>query len=191
MWPFNSKRLKSYLIGDKYKIILAFEHGGKKYFQFENAFDMSTGRGLQALTIYEEFSMRCDRAYLEKHVKAVEILLNDPKSVKIGVLAEIHANLRDRLKLAPYPDHIYKLASVMFFDESESPYAYDGAYNQKKIAAWRADPDMLPFLVQVPLKELMPFTDTASENLKTYFKVAEQVNGMHTDRISDVLSRLQ
>ena len=188
---FKSKKLKSYLIDNKFKLVLAFEHGGHKYYQFENAFDMSTGRGLQALTIYEEFSMRCDRSYLEKHVKAIEILLNDPKAIKIGKIAEIHANLRERIALAPFPDHIYKLASVMFFDESESPYSYDGAYNVKKIAAWRADPEMLPFLVTVPLKDLMPFTDTASENLKTYFKVSEAVNAMHQDRLSEELSRLQ
>src|ERR1043165_5311631 len=139
MWPFNSKRLKSYLIGDKYKIILAFEHGGKKDFEFKNAYDMSTGRGLQALTIYEQFSMRCDRAYLEKHVKAVEILLNDPKSVKIGVLAEIHANLRDRLKLAPYPDHIYKVGRVIVLGGSDVPDAYEGARNQKKVGGGEAD----------------------------------------------------
>lgn len=191
MWPFRSKKLRSYLIENKYKLVLAFEHGGHKYYQFENAFDMSTGRGLQALTIYEEFSMRCDRAYLEKHVKAIEILINDPKGIKIGTITEIHANLRERIALAPYPDHIYKLASVMFFDESESPFSYDGAYNQKKIAAWRADPEMLPFLVKVPLKDLMPFTDTAKENLGTYFRVSEAVSEMHQRKISDVLSKLQ
>lgn len=191
MWPFRNKKLKTYLIENKYKVVLAFEHGGKKYFQFENAFDMSAGRGLQAMTIYEEFCMRVDRAYLEKHVKAVEILLNDPKNIKIGVLAEIHANLRDRMNLAPFPDHIYKLASVLYFDETESPFSYDGAYNQKKIAAWRADPDMLPFLVKGPLSQLMPFTGISNENLKTYFGVAEQVTQMHVERTSAVLSKLQ
>lgn len=191
MWPFQRKKLRSYLIDNKYKLILAFEHGGKKYFQFESIFDMSTGRGLQAMTIYEEFSMRADRSYLEKHVKAIEILLNDPKGIRVGTIAEIHANLRERIALAPFPDHIYKLASVIFFDETESPFAYDMAYNQKKIAEWRADPEMLPFLVKVPLKVLMPFTDTVSENLKTYFKVSEAVNQHHQDKISDVLSKLQ
>jgi hypothetical protein len=185
------KKLKSYLIDQKYKLILAFEQGGHKYYQFENAFDMSGGRGLQALVIYEEFSMRCDRSYLEKHVKAVDTLLSDPKKINIGTIAVIHANLKDRLGLAPFPDHIYKLASVMFFDETESPFSYDGAYNVKKIAAWRADPDMLPFLVTAPLKDLIPFTDTAKENLKTYFRVSEAVNQMHQEKLSEELSKLQ
>lgn len=189
---FRSRKLKIRHNQEKqFKLILAFEQGGKKYYQFENAFEMSTGRGLQALTIYEEFRMRVDREYLEKHIKAIEILLNDPKAIKIGKIAEIHGNLRERLNLAPYPDHIYKLASVMFFDESESPYTYDWAYNQKKIAAWRADEDMLPFLVTVPLKNLIPFTDTAKENLKTFFTVAEVVNRIHQETISAALSSHQ
>lgn len=190
MWPFKKRKLKTYLIDNKYKIILAFERDGKKYFQFENAFEMSTGRGLQALTIFEEFGMRCTRDYLEKHIKAVDILLNSQK-IQLSVIAELNANLRDRLNLAADSGMIYKLASVLFFDETESPYAYDGAYNAKKIAAWRADPEMLPFLVSVPLKTLLPFTDTAKENIKTYLTVADAMNEMHNGRISDVLSRLQ
>jgi hypothetical protein len=191
MWPFKSKKLKSYLINSKTKVILAFEHNGKKYYQFETAFDMSTGRGLQAMTIYEEFSMRVDKAYLEKHIKAIETLLNDPKNIKVGEIAIIHRNLKDRTKLAPYPDHIYKLASVLFFDETESPWSYDMAYNAKKIAEWRRDPEMLPFLVTVPLKDLMPFSNIPKENLNTYFKVAEEVSRYHQEKISEVLSKDQ
>lgn len=188
---WNRKKLRSFLTDSKLKLLLAFEHNGKKYYQFENAFDMTTGRGLQALVIYDEFRMRCDREYLEKHIKAVEILLNDPKKIKVGEIALIHANLKERINIAPYPDHIYKLASIMFFDGSENPYAYDSAYNQKKIAEWRADADMLPFLVKVPLKALMPFTEVPNEDLKTYFQVAEAVQQYHQDKISEVLSSLQ
>lgn len=190
MWPFKSKKLKSYLIDGKVKIILAFEHGGKKYYQFENAFDLTKGRGLMAITIYEEFRMRCDKDYLEKHCKAIDILFNQ-SPIKMTKIWELHKNLKERLDLAPYPDQIYKLASIMFFDETESPYVYEFGHNQKKIAEWRKDPDMLPFLVKVPLKDSMPFGDIASENLQTYFKVAEAVNQSHQELISETLSRLQ
>jgi len=185
MWPFNSKKLKSYIIHDKYKVLLAFEHGGHKYYQFEKASDMSTGRGLYALTVYEEFSMRVDKEYLEKHIRAIDILLNSPKTIKVGEIVRIHQNLKERLQLAPFPDHIYKLASVLFFDETESPFVYDPLYNKQKIAAWRADPDMLPFLVKAPLKDLMPFLNIADESLRTYFKVSEEIHRMHLEKISD------
>lgn len=190
MWPFKSKKLKSFLINDKYKIILAFEHGGHKYYQFENAFDMSTGRGINALTFLEEFNMRVTREYLEKHIKAIELLLIGPK-IQIAEIGIIHRNLKERLDLASFPDHIYKLASVLFFDESESPFSYDMNYNRKKMAAWRADPGMLPFLVQVPLKDMMQFSNMPGENLKTFFNVADAVNEMHIEKISGILYKIQ
>lgn len=189
MWPFKRK-LKSYLINDKFKISEAFEHQGKKYLKFDNAFDMTTGRGLQAMTIYDEFNMHVDRNYLELHVKAVEKILNEPK-IKLTTLIQIHNNLKERLELNPFPDHIYKLASVLFFDESESPFSYDPVYNNKKIAVWRADPEMLPFLVRVPLRDLMPFTGTAEGNLRTYFDVVEKINEVHHSKMLETLSKIQ
>lgn len=187
---WKRKKLRVYLTENKVKFVLAFEHGGHKYYQLENAFDMTAGRGLMAMTYYQEFQMRCDIEYLKKHVKAIDILL-EQKTVKIIQLAEIHRNLRDRLDLAPFPDHIYKLASVLFYDETEDYRFYDSAYNLKKIAAWRADPDMLPFLVQAPLKNLMPFGDMPKENLATYFTVLEGMNRMHHEQMSAALSKVQ
>lgn len=189
MWPFR-KRLKSFLLNDKLKISEAFIHQGKRYYTFDNAFDMTTGRGLQAMTIYDEFNMRADRSYLEKHCKAVETILNS-SPVKLTQLAIIHNNLKERLSLAPFPDHIYKLASVLFWDDSESPYSYDSVYNNRKIAAWRADPDMLPFLVKVPLRDFLPYTHTEEENLNTYFRVVDQINEVHHSKMLEVLSKLQ
>src|SRR5262245_40360863 len=130
------RKPKWHIDSDRYRIEKAFEHKGKTFYHFDNAFEIPAGRAMCALTYYEEMHMRCDRAYLEKHCKAIEILLSDPKKINILAIATIHSNLKDRLNLAPFPDHIYKLASVMFFDAKESPYQYDFVYNQKKIAAW-------------------------------------------------------
>lgn len=185
----RTKKLKRHIVADKYKIVLAFEHGGHKYYQFENVFDISTGRGLQAMIIYEEFKMRCDREYLEKHIKAVNKILSNPKTINIVTLATIHKNLEERLNLAPFPDHIYKLASVLFFDETESPFAYDMKYNNQKVSGWRADEEILPFLVQQPLKALMPFLDTPKETLQTYFKVSDVIEKMNQTNLSEVLSK--
>lgn len=170
--------------------ILAFEQGGHKYYQFENVFDTTAGRGIHALVVYEEFQMRCDREYLLKHVKAIDILFNQ-NPIKLTEIIEIHKNLKERLDLAPFPDYIYKLASILFFDETENPYNYDYKYNQEKIARWKADDDMLPFLVKVPLKSLMSFSESAQPNLKTYFSVAQMVNDLHLEKISLALSKLQ
>lgn len=95
MWPFK-KKPKQYLLDQKYKVVEAFTNDGLKYFQFDDANNLPSGRGLCALTIYEEFNMRCTREYLELHVRAVEKLLSDPKKINILALATIHNNLKKR-----------------------------------------------------------------------------------------------
>lgn len=146
---------------------------------------------MAALAIYEELRMNCNKEYLEKHIKAVEIILSDPKRININALALIHNNLKERVELVAMPDYIFKLASVMYFDETESPYNYDWKYNKAKIDAWRKDPDALLFFLKGPLRALIPSLDLSNDNAQIYFNVAEQVNELHQQNLSDVLSKVQ
>jgi hypothetical protein len=158
----------------------AFRHNGKVYFEFNDTFKMPAGRALCALAIYEELRMRCSREYLEKHIRATEYLLSGGTGkIDLNKLALINANLKERLSLAPFPDHIYKLASVTFFDETESPFSYDFAYNQKKIDDWKKDPAILDFFLQTRFKDLMPHTTSSGLDAKTYFSIAEQISKIH------------
>lgn len=188
---FTSKKLKVIRAAqqDDMKLVVAFEWREKKYYQSENAFDMATGRALCAITFYEEFRMRCDKEYLDKHCRAIDILLSDPKKIAIGQIARIHENLKERVALAPYPDHIYKLASVLFFDETESPYSYDYKYNMEKIKEWKEDPELLSFLVSQPLKELMSFGEHAKPSVQTFLLLKEQENQEHLKKLDEILSK--
>jgi hypothetical protein len=167
----------------------AFRHGGKVYYHFMDSFKIPAGRAICALAIYEELRMRCNQEYLLKHCKAMEIVLSDPKRINIQVIAVMNKNLRERLDLAPFPDHIYKLASVTFFDETESPYSYDFQYNQKKIDAWKKDPEMLDFFLRQQFNDLIPFGNTSKETAQTYFQVASQIDNLHLQTIQEQLSK--
>ena len=181
-------RFRSYLLENKYKVEPAFELSGIRYFQFSNQEEVPTGRQFAALAVYNEMEMRCNREYLELHCKAMDKLLSDPKKIHIGYIAQINANLQDRLALMVTPDFIYKLASVVFFDESESPYKYDYVYNEAKIKKWKQDGATLDFFLQTPLKSLVPFL-TAQENVsEIYSQVAEQVAEIHHRLLTDILS---
>lgn len=179
----------------KYKVfnsevaVEAFQHNGKRYYHFQDSFKMPAGRTLCALAFYEELRMRCNREYLEKHIKATEVILSDPKKINIGAIALMNANLKERLSLVPFPDHIYKLASVTFFDETENPASYDFAYNQKKIAGWKKDPALLDFFLQTQFQDLIPFSNLHDESAKMYFQVADQIDQMHQNSLQEVLSR--
>jgi len=183
-----SKPFRSYLLENKYKVEPAFELGGIRYFQFSDQEETPTGRQFAALMVYNEMDMRCSRDYLELHCRAMDKLLSDPKKIQIGYIAQINANLKDRLNLMVVPDFIYKLASVVFFDETESPYKYDIEYNLKKIEKWKEDKGTLDFFLQTPLKDLVPFLQAQEGISDTYSVIAEMVAEIHRKSLIDILS---
>jgi hypothetical protein len=185
------KRFRSRLLDNKYKVIEAFKLGGTTYYMFDQTDEVPTGRMLAALAIYQEMEMRVDKAYLELHTKATEKILSSPKGINITYITQLNMNLKERLDLMPLPDFVYKLASVIFFDETESPYSYSFDYNKKKIDEWKKSGDTLDFFLSRLSSELMPSLKPATGNSKTFFQVAEQVAGIHLTDLTKILSANQ
>jgi hypothetical protein len=167
----------------------AFRHKGKVYYNFTDSYKMPAGRAMCALAIYEELRMRCTVDYLRKHIEATEVILNPQNGkIKLTKLAQINANLKERLNLAPFPDHIYKLASVVFFDETESPYSYDFDYNQKKIAEWKKDGELLYFFLNMPFSDLMQFGKLSKEHATSYFNTGAMIDQIHQNNLQELIS---
>jgi hypothetical protein len=144
---------------------------------------------LAAQGIYCEMEMRADREYLDLHCKAVDKILNEnKKGINVTYLAQLNQNLRERLNLMPLPDFVFKLASVIFFDETESPLSYDWAYNEKKIAKWKQDPAMLDFFLTRLATELIPSLRSVGKDSHMFFQVAEKIDKIHRDNLTKVLS---
>jgi hypothetical protein len=185
------KRFRSRLLDNKYKIVQAFELGGTIYYMFDQTAEVPTGRMLAALAIYQEMEMKVDKEYLELHTKAMEKLLSDPKKINVMYIAQLNLNLKERLELMPLPDFVYKLASVIFFDETESPYSYSFDYNKKKIEEWKKSGDTLDFFLSRLSSELIPSLKPVTGNSKMFFQVAEQVAGIHLTDLTKILSANQ
>lgn len=171
----------------------AFVLNNKKYYQCATATDLAAGRGLNAMIFYEEFRMKCDKEYLELHVRATEKLLAGDKGVvtlnHLLALKQITGNLLERVNLVAMPDHVFKLASVYFWDESESPYFYDFEYNRKKIEEWKKTPEALSFFLSQPLKEFLPFSKSDAMSAPSYLEIAAQIGQVHQKKLEALLSR--
>jgi hypothetical protein len=168
-------------------IVFAFEVGGTKYYQFDDAFNTPCERALAALPYYRELDMRCTREYLLKHTEAVTELLTGTK-VNLEKLGQLNVQLKDRLNMIFEPDIAYKLASVVYFDKSESPYQYDFKYARKKIAHWKKHKGVHDFFLQMPLQKLIPFLSGVEMNLDIFSEVAEKMNRIHSAVISSISS---
>jgi hypothetical protein len=189
-WPFK-KRFKSRLLDDRYKVIEAFHLGGTTYYMFDQTAEVPTGRMLAALAVYNEMEMKVDKEYLMLHTKAMEKLLSDPKKINVMYIAQLNLNLKERLELMPLPDFVYKLASVIFFDETESPYSYSFDYNKSKIEQWKKSPETLDFFLSRLSSELIPSLKPAIGSSRTFFQVAEQIAGIHLTDLTKILSANQ
>lgn len=167
-------------------VVPAFEINGVQYYELPDIFSLPTGRALAALDFYKEVKMSCDRETLIQHCEAFDKIFNS-KSIDLMQLAKIQLQLKEKLEMIATPDLIYKLASVCFFDKTESLEDYDFAYGQKKIAEWKASKGYSFFLLS-PVKKLIPFMDLSDSDLETYMKVAESLTDKHKEVISMILS---
>ncbi len=181
--PFRNLRVQ-----DKQKIIKAFVYHGRDYFMFDDIFSIPSIRGLQAIDYYEEFNMRCTKEYLIRWTEAAEKILSDNKKINLIELGTLVKHLQERLKMIPVSDHIFKIASVVFFDDSENPYHFDRSYNKKKIDLWKKDPEVLNFFLQTPLRELIPYLDSQGASLVTFSGVVKELNTIHFKEVLKHLS---
>src|SRR6186713_2457699 len=137
------------LIPEGVETEFCFESGGIDYFKFINDFNIPIERAFAAMDIYTEYDERVQRV---EHQSAYKAILECLKKAEVGKAFVICDNVLERKEHITNIDLIYKLASVLYFDKNENPYRYDVAYNQKKIATWKADKDIESFFLKLPIK---------------------------------------
>jgi len=174
-------------VDEKHKVKKAMIIDGVQYYQFEDINNMMTGRAFTAIDYYNELSMRCTREYLTEHCEAMESILSK-ESISVLDIAKLHQQLKERLTMIIDPDIVYKIASVVFFDKNEQPYAYDFKYNQKKIQEWKKLGT--DFFLHIPLNDLIPALDLSEADLVTYMNVAQNLNTKHLANISTLKSAM-
>lgn len=193
-------KLKNKILGvthhfpnQKYKIDYAFTCGGVDFFEMNDIFNMPYQRALKATAAYEEIRMKCTYEYLQWYQKAIA---NELGGTKFGMknaakIQTLNAQLGERLsKWAIDLNHVYRLASIVYFDKSEKPEVYDFKYADEKIALWKKE-NVNDFFLQLPIKRLIPFIADAEVNLKTYSEIIKQMSMIHLDSVRGSLSDSQ
>lgn len=168
----------------------AFTVGGTDYYQHTDQMNMPYRRALKALTFYKELDMNCDKLYLESHIKAMENLFAGKKIgfEEMAKMKRLNDQLKERVQWALVDDHVYRIASVRFFDNTENPNDYDFKYNEKKIAHWKKHEPAKDFFLREPILRLVPFLQSPELDLERYSTVLEELNKAHLDYIWEMLS---
>lgn len=149
-------------------IVVAFVSGGVTYYTFEDESKMPAMRWFQMRDLLEALDMRMSRERLQAHCEYITECANKAQMSKIVLANE---NLKDNLTSCASPTVILRLASVMYFDATESLYDIDPAHNEKKIAGW-LQAGGLDFFLQQPIKRLITSNDLSETDFVGYLKLA-------------------
>jgi len=171
----------------QYVINYAFTAGGIDYYCFDDLINLPYQRAFCAMDFYKELDMNCDREYLQLHYKAVEkILRRNP--VDVYAINALNNQMKERVEFIRSPNLIYKMASVVYFDKSESPTVYDSKYNINKIVHWKECFPGGSFFLQNPIKAFIPFLLESEMNLDSYQTIWELMEKKHSENLLSQLS---
>jgi hypothetical protein len=192
MWnPFKKKTqvvtAPKFDLKYEHRVVPAFSCGGVQYWMFEDSNNILSGRGFAAVNFYKELSMSCTREFLIGHTEAVRLILRNNKEIDLPGLDKLNTQLKERLEMIIDDLTPYKVASVIYFDETESPYSFDYDYAFKKIALWKKE-KVEDFFLQTPVKNLIPSTLWSVESLENYLKVEKEIDKEHLESIFTILS---
>lgn len=178
-------RLKTFFpLQTEYPTESVFTIADVEYFRFTEMDNLPPRRALSVLSIYEEFKMHCSVDFLRQHTEKVKEILENPKSVKIIEIHKLNSQLRERLDFIFEPDLVYKLASVLYFDQNESPYTYDWKYNEQKIKFWKETEGVEDFFSREPISKLIPSLKGSQFDFQMYTQVVKQISDLHWESIS-------
>ncbi len=177
----------------KHIIKEAFIINGVQYYHFDDVFALPYERGLKAITYYEEARMKCSLEYLLLHTQAIDsILKNKTGTIRVFDIEKLNSQLKERLTFANDTDLLYKLASIIFFDQTENPSTYEYKYNiDTKIPFWKEHSEVGSFFLQEPVVNLIPFLKQSEPISQSYVEVLERVNRLHMESVQSHISRAE
>lgn len=159
----------------KGKTEFAFKCGGTSYYRFIEEVSFPAGRYKWVYAFLREVDMRMSLATTNAYLDELSACLNGKKG-KIDVenaIITIH-KMRTRLALAFEPESVRRLASVVYFDESEDLSGYNMKHGKAKIERWKKY-NTLDFFLTRPIAELLHLKDISLASLEEYIQTTEEI----------------
>lgn len=196
-----SKKVKTPVYNGKitpeHRVVYSFTCGDVDYYKFDDSMSVPCGRSFHALSYYEELQMRCTREHLQGVMNAIMDILKS-KEINIFEIYKMCESTLERLNYIFEPSIVKKLASVIYFDETENPYSYDFKYAVEKMDLWDNEPIVIKgsdeswqpgidFFLSKPIKSLIPSTSISKKDLAAYLKTMQTIT---SDQLKEVISNL-
>jgi hypothetical protein len=159
------------------QIEVAFTAGGKKYYRFKEEKLIPVGRYKYINAYLKEADLRMTIDTLRNYVNDFKAILNGgakKNNINIGELWKLVYNLETRVNLAFEPATVERLASVVYFDDSEDLSTYNKKHGDDKIWFWTMNM-VFDFFLTRPIAELFGLKGISTESLEVYIQGTQQI----------------
>lgn len=146
-------------------------NGPYSYFRMVNEQRIPAMRAFAAKDVFQELEFKVDKRMLSAYFEAVKDAAN---AGKLGHIYLITEEIQERSEYITHIDLLYKVASVLYFDQTENPYTYDPVYGYEKINRWKSDRSINDFFLETPINEYLPFSDLSKIDLAYYTRAQVQ-----------------
>ena len=195
----NPKPIKSDKVKNLYhpdfigKTEFAFEAGGVRYYAFKGDSDVRYGRYIVMQAFMQEYYLRTSLENLQGNIKKLKGWLNPTISkdgsgrMDLGRSLELLEIMDQQAQIAFEPDTVFRLASCLYFDDTEVLSTYDRKYNETKIASWK-EHEVVDFFFHKLFQDVTGLMVTSKDALVNYLRtVPELLKGWRS--MEDILSR--
>lgn len=163
------------------KTEFAFEARGTKYYNFKADSEARYGRYIILQAFLQEYNLRMDLDYLKGNIKQMQSWLNPGLNsdgsvtpIRIDKCNELLSIMEQRANIAFEPDTVYRLASCLFFDETEVLTVYDKKHNDEKIARWK-EANVTDFFFNKLFIESTRLKVTSKTDLENFLRQAPEL----------------
>lgn len=159
----------------KGKTEFAFKCGGTSYYRFVEEYKIPAGRYKWIYAYLREVDLRMSLDTLNAYLDELSKNLSGKKgSIDIEkAIITIH-KMRTRTALAFEPEGVRKLASVVYFDETEDLSGFDMKHGEAKINKWKKY-NTLDFFLTRPIEELLHLKGISQTSLEEYIRTTEEI----------------
>lgn len=158
------------------KIEEAFKVKGTTYYNFKKDTEIRSGRYMVIQNFLQEVFFRMDLERLKAYItRIISELDNSKGQVNVGNAIVFLHQMKSLTELAFEPDTIYRLASAVYFDETEDLRSWDGKHNELKITGWKED-GTLDFFYKKGFAELIGLKDISETDMRDYLDKAARMS---------------
>lgn len=156
------------------KIEAAFVAAGTTYYRFKHDYDMPVGRYKYVTSCLYEVDLRMTIDTMRVYIKNIAAELDgSKKQINPGNALILLKKMESRANLEFDVATVRKLASVVYFDDTEVLSTYNRPYNKKKIQIWEEN-NVLDFFLTRPISELLKLKNISISSLEEYVHWQEE-----------------